>query len=420
MGDLVHPYLNRRNGHEKVDYIHPCFEEILERTLGVPLFQEQVLRMAMAIADFTGAEADELRRAMAFKRNDERMENTVRKLHERMEAKGISREVQGKVVASIGSFAQYGFPESHAISFGLIAYASCWLKVHFPAEFYAGLLNHQPMGFYSVNTLIQDARRHKIRILPVSALESVVETVVVDDGTLRLGLNRLKGISKETLGRIVSLRDAANTACSEMGQLRDFLSRIGASAKERRVLARAGALNGLEDVGHRRDAMWQVELPLFDDLLNVEKGMGGVLPAMNAGERLAADFSTQGASVGPHPMKLWREKSGTKRILRASDLHKLPHGVPMNIAGMAICRQRPGTAKGHCFISLEDETGIANLFVPVKTYKIFKQVITCEPFLFVEGRLQLTEGDQPTVYVTSVAPLGGAGKEHAADSHDFH
>ena len=421
VGDLVHPYLNRRNGHEKIDYIHPCFEEILKRTLGVPLFQEQVLRMAMAVADFTGAEADELRRAMAFKRSDERMENTVRKLRDRMAGKGISREVQDKVVGSIGSFAQYGFPESHAISFGLIAYASCWLKVHFPAEFYAGLLNHQPMGFYSVNTLIQDARRHRIRVLPASVLESEIETVVVNDATLRLGLNRLKGISAEVMGKIVRWREVTCTVGAETEPLlSEFLSEIGASAKERRILARAGALNGLADAGHRREAMWQVELPLFDDLLNVDRGAGGVLPVMSAGERLAADFATQGASVGPHPMKLWRAKNGTKRILRAADLHKLPHGVPVDVAGMAICRQRPGTAKGHCFISLEDETGIANLFVPVKTYKVFKQVITCEPFLFVEGRLQRTEGDQPTVYVTSVRPLGNVGKEHAADSHDFH
>lgn len=422
VGDLVHPYLNRRNGYEKVDYIHPCFEEILERTLGVPLFQEQVLRMAMAVADFTGAEADELRRAMAFKRSDERMEGTVRKLRERMGAKGISPEVQDKVVASIGSFAQYGFPESHAISFALIAYASCWLKVRFPAEFYAGLLNHQPMGFYSVNTLIQDARRHGIRVLPVSVLESDIQTVVVDDGTLRLGLNRLKGVSSETMERIVGRQDASRTACGKMPQLlslSDFLREIGAGAKERRILARSGALNGLKDAGHRREAMWQVELPLFDDLLNAERG-GGVLPEMSMSERLAADFATQGATVGPHPMKLWRDGNGSKRVLRAADLHNLPHGVPVEVAGMAICRQRPGTAKGHCFISLEDETGIANLFVPKKTYQLLKQVITCEPFLRVEGRLQRTEGDQPTVYVISIEPLEGAGKEHAADSHDFH
>lgn len=413
VGDLVHPYLNRRNGIERVDYIHPCFEEILKRTLGVPLFQEQVLRMAMAIADFTGAEADELRRAMAFKRSDERMARTVGKLHERMTAKGISQEVQDKVVGSIGSFAQYGFPESHAISFGMIAYASCWLKVHFPAEFYAGLLNHQPMGFYSVNTLIQDAQRHGIRVRPVDVLVSEVETVVVDDKTLRLGLNRVKGVSKEAQERIVKFRVGVGTSLTE------FLRRTDLNAKERRVLARAGALNGLSEVGHRRDAMWQVELPLFDDLLNVENG-GGFLPKMDMGERLAADFVTQGASVGPHPMRLWREKNGKRRVLRAVDLHNLPHGVALDIAGMAICRQRPGTAKGHCFISLEDETGIANLFVPVKTYQVFKQVITCEAFLYAEGRLQRTEGDQPTVYVTHIRPLNGAGKEHATESHDWH
>ena len=420
VGDLVHPYLNRRNGYEKVDYIHPDCEEILKRTLGVPLFQEQVLRMAMVMADFTGAEADELRRAMAFKRSDERMDSTVRRLRERMTGKGIARDVQDKVVASIGSFAQYGFPESHAISFALIAYASCWLKVHFPAEFYAGLLNHQPMGFYSVNTLIQDAKRHGVRVLPVSVLESGVETVVVDDGTLRLGLNRIKGISKETLRRILGRQDASLTDWGRMPQpLSDFLREIGAGAGERRALARSGALNGLEGVAHRREAMWEVELPLFDDLLNAKRD-GGVLPAMSMGERMAADFATQGATVGPHPMKLWRDVNGSKRILRALDLQNLPHGVPVEVAGMAICRQRPGTAKGHCFISLEDETGIANLFVPVKTYKRFKQVIGCEPFLHAEGRLQITEGDQPTVYVISIGPLEGVGKEHAGSSHDFH
>ncbi len=417
VGDLVHPYLNRRNGIEKIDYIHPCFEDILKRTLGVPLFQEQVLRMAMAIADFTGAEADELRRAMAFKRSDERMAETVKKLHERMTARGITSDVQEKVVGSIGSFAQYGFPESHAISFGMIAYASCWLKTHFPAEFYAGLLNHQPMGFYSVNTLIQDAQRHKIRVRPVDVLESEVETVVVDDETLRLGLNRLKGVSKETQERIFRWREANDVSVGV--SLTEFLREAGLNAKEKRILAQAGALNGLSEDGHRRDVMWQVELPLFDDLLQT-KSSGGFLSKMSMAERLSADFATQGASVGPHPMKLWREKQKKRGVLRAVDLHHLPHGVLLDIAGMAICRQRPGTAKGHCFISLEDETGIANLFVPVKTYTKLKQVITCEPFLYAEGRLQRTEGDQPTVYVTHLRPLNGAGKEHATPSHDWH
>lgn len=416
VGDLVHPYLNRRNGREAVDFIHPACEPILKRTLGVPLFQEQVLRMAMEVAGFTGAEADELRRAMSFKRSDERMERVTEKLRLRMSERGVDGEVQEKLVASIGSFALYGFPESHAISFALIAYASCWLKAHHPAEFYAGLINHQPMGFYSVNTLIQDARRHGIRVKPVCCLRSAADTEVLDDSTLRLGLRRLKGLSAATVVRIVRERERA-----AFESLEDFVSRARPGVRDRRLLAQAGALNELPEVGHRRQALWQIELPLYDDLL--ESGRAdreAVLAPMNPGERLAADFSSQGASTGPHPMKLWRGEFGTRDVLRATDLQHLPTGMPVTLAGMAICRQRPGTAKGHCFISLEDETGIANLFVPKATFQELRLVITSEAFLLVKGRLQRSEGDQPTVYTTHIEPLPGSEPAHAARSHDFH
>jgi error-prone DNA polymerase len=414
VGDLVHPYLNRRNGTEKIDYIHPDCEEILKRTLGVPLFQEQVLRMAMVVAGFTGAEADELRRAMAFKRSDERMERVTEKLRLRMTERGVRGEVQEKIVASIGSFALYGFPESHAVSFALIAYASCWLKVHHPAEFYAGLINNQPMGFYSVNTLMQDAKRHGIRIKPVSCLWSCELTEVEDDITLRLGLDRIKGLS--AADRIVSERMK-----SPFSSLEDFMSRVRPTAKEKRLLAQSGALNGLPEVAHRRQALWQVELPLHDDLLIPPRPNGQeFLTIMSAEERLSADYHTQGASTGPHPMGLWRARSGSRHILRATDLQNLPHGIPVTVAGLAICRQRPGTAKGHCFISMEDETGIANLFVPKKTFHRLRQVITSEPFLLAEGILQRSEGDQPTVYVLHVEPLPGIEPEHATRSHDFH
>jgi error-prone DNA polymerase len=416
VGDLVHPYLNRRNGREKIDCIHPACEKILARTLGVPLFQEQVLRMAMAVAGFSGAEADELRRAMAFKRSDDRMESVTAKLRLRMGERGVAAEVQEKIVASIGSFALYGFPESHAISFALIAYASCWLKVHHPAEFYAGLVNHQPMGFYSVNTLLQDAQRHGVRIRPVSCIRSNELTEVENAGTLRLGLHRIKGLSAATTGRITGEREK-----SEFSSLEDFLARVRPGAKEKRALAQAGALNGLPEISHRREALWQVELPLHDDLLLPRRPVRhGILPVMSAAERLSADFATQGASTGPHPIFLWRENQGTRNILRASDLQNLPHGIPVTVAGMAICRQRPGTAKGHCFISLEDETGIANLFVPKTTFHRLRGVITSEPFLRVEGILQRSEGDQPTVYVFHIEPLSGIEPEHAARSHDFH
>ncbi|GAA5120305.1 error-prone DNA polymerase [Luteolibacter yonseiensis] len=416
VGNLVHPYLNRRSGREKPDYIHRACRKTLKRTLGIPLFQEQVLRIAMEVAGFSGGEADELRKAMDFKRDDSRMQRVTAKLRQRMDERGIDPVVREKVVDSIGSFALYGFPESHAISFAMIANASCWLKVHHPAEFYTGLINNQPMGFYSVNTLIQDAKRHGIRMLPVSCVWSEEVTAVLDDSTLRLGLLRLKGLGRVTAERIVRERKAR-----PYDSLEDFLSRVRPTEKEKRLLAHAGALNDLPQVEHRREALWQVELPLFDDLLTSGNPTHhGIMPRMEMAERLSSDLATQGASIGPHPMRLWRERMGTRQYQRARDLHYLPSGFPIKVAGMVICRQRPGTAKGHCFISLEDETGIANLFVKKETFHAFRLVITSESFLSVAGRLQRSEGDQPTVYVTGISPLEGMDRGHAAESHDFH
>lgn len=413
VGDLLHPYLRRRHGLEPVDCIHPDFEPVLARTLGVPLFQEQVLKMAMILADFTGAEADELRRAMAFNRTDERMRKVTARLRERMEERGVEAEVQEKVVRSIGNFALYGFPESHALAFGAIAYQSCWLKVHHPAAFYASLINHQPMGFYSAHSLLQDARRHGIRALPVSCVGSGWETEVVDEQTIRLGLHRVKGLSKETAGRLFAMR-----AARDFESLDDFLMRVAPDVRERRLLAKAGALNDLPEGMHRREAMWQVELPFMRDLLPVERERGA-LPAMSMAERLTADLATQGLSSGPHPMKLWR-KGSTMKLVDAQGLQGLPHGMAVEVGGLVICRQRPGTAKGHCFISLEDETGISNLFVPRKTFEELRLTIVSEPFLWASGRVQISEGEQRTVYVTQVRPLPGADARLGAKSHDFH
>lgn len=416
VGDLVHPYLNRRTGREAIDYIHPSFEPILKRTLGVPLFQEQVLRMAMEIADFTGTEADELRRAMACKRADELMVAITEKLEYRMSARGIAKEVQEKIIHSIGSFALYGFPESHAISFALIAYASCWLKVHRAVEFYCGLINNQPMGFYSVNTLLQDAKRHGVRSKPVCVLNSQGQTTVIDDGTLRLGLNRIKGLQQRTIDRLEETR-----ALRKFDSLPDFLNRVRPNKKERRLLAAAGALNALPEVGYRRDALWQAERLPEDDLF--ARAMLNEDPAplaqMSPAERLSTDLAIQGHSVGPHPMRLWRQKNGDICV-NSADLHHLSHGAPVKIAGLVICRQRPGTAKGHCFISLEDEYGIANLFVPRKTFHAQRLTITTEPFLMVSGHVQISEGKQPTIYTARVEPLSGIEGGLAPRSHDFH
>ena len=413
VGDLVHPYLNRRTGREKVEYIHPDFEPILKRTLGVPLFQEQVLRMAMVIAGFTGVEADFLRKAMSFKRSDKRMKAIVNKLKTRMAERRVAPQVQKRVIESIGSFALYGFPESHAISFALIAYASCWLKVHRAAEFYCGLINNQPMGFYSINTLMQDAKRHGVRTKPISVIHSMITTEVIDDQTLRLGFHRLKGLRQDTSERLLEER-----SLSTFASLDDFLRRIRPNVKERRLLAAAGALNDLPDVDHRRDALWQAEQLPPDDLFATPPPADQVLKIMTPSERLQTDFSLVGATVGPHPMRLWR-KEQNEPLSTSADLFQMPHGKPLTIAGLVICRQRPGTAKGHCFISMEDEFGIANLFIPRKTFHEYKLIITSESFLLVQGRLQITEGRQPTVYVVRLQALGISG-ELATVSHDFH
>ncbi|WP_035615788.1 error-prone DNA polymerase [Haloferula sp. BvORR071] len=419
VGGLLHPYLRRRKGVEKADWIHPSFEPVLKRTLGVPLFQEQVLKMAEIIAGFTGNEAAQLRKAMSFNRSDKRMREVTDKLRERMKERAVSKEVQDKVVDAVGNFALYGFPESHALSFASIAYWSCWFKVHEPAAFYTGLLNNQPMGFYSAHSLIQDAKRHGVQVLPASCLHSLVTTEVVEKMSIRLGLHRLRGISNETQEKIVVERNK-----SQFDSLQDFLFRVAPNAKERRILAKSGALNELPKVEHRRKAMWQVELPLYGDLLEssarIAEGDREVLSAMSMPERLASDLAIQGASTGPHPMKLWRPSHPELKLVNARDLQNLAHGMSVRVGGLVICRQRPSTAKGHCFISLEDETGISNLFVKKENFQRQRLTIVSEPFLMAAGRVQVSEGGQRTIFVDEVFPLPGAEPVHATDSHDFH
>ncbi|BCU79614.1 error-prone DNA polymerase [Luteolibacter sp. LG18] len=413
VGDLVHPLIARRQGLEKVDCIHDDCREILERTYGIALFQEQVLLMARKMAGFDSRQADKLRRAIAFTRDDERMQRIEVELRKGMTERGHGEEVQEKMAEAISKFALYGFPESHALSFAYLAYASCWLKLYHPAAFYTGLINHQPMGFYSVHTLMQDAKHRGIRFLPVSVVNSGVATEVVEETVIRLGLHRVKGLSGDLLPRIVRAREGR-----AFDSLEDFLGRTRPKDKERRALAKAGALNDLPEVVHRRHALWQSELPLHGDLLRQESS-SPVLSPMAMAERLGADMETQGASTGPHPMRLWRQ-STELRLQRARDLDCQPDGMPVVVGGMVICRQRPGTAKGHCFISLEDETGIANLFVPKSTYDLFRLVIVTESFLLAEGRVQRRGESLPTVYVTAVRSLPGFDPAHGTTSHDFH
>ena len=421
VGKMVHPYINRRNGREKITYIHESFKPILHRTLGIPLFQEQILQMAMVIADFTGSQAEELRRAISFKRSDERMRRVMAKLRAGMDKKRIPTDVQEEVVTAISSFALYGFPESHAISFALLAYASSWLKVHRAAEFYTALLNNQPMGFYSPATLLRDAKHHGIRIRPVCVTASDYDTTVEADEILRLGLRQVKHLSSKS-----ALRIAEEKQRRPWRNLDDFLHRTQIDKTERRTLAKIGALNSL--AAHRRDALWNIEQQIpQDDLFSPSNQMQKVadersdyqispLPQMQPIERLAADYEGLDLSTGPHPMAYIRPS--LPNIWRAIDLEQAKNGQIVLVAGLVICRQRPSTASGHMFISLEDETGIANAFVPSKTFGRLRLIITQERFLQIKGRIQVAD-NVTSIYTQDVESIPYQ-TTISSISHDFH
>ena len=412
VGKLAHPLIRRRQGLETVTYIDPSVDELvkptLERTKGVILFQEQMLKIAMDLADFTGSEAEELRRAMGFTRNTERLEKALAKLRAALRTKGRNEAVVKKVVDSCTSFAAYGFPESHAISFALLAYASTWLKVHWPAEFTASLLNNQPMGFYSPATLVQDARRHGLKVKPVCVQTSQWECTVESENSIRIGLRYVKGVQEKRVRAMLAER-----AVRPFASIGDFLARTKFIAGERRALASVGALHAL--ASHRRAALWQVEAAWSAEeslFQRVDLAHGALAPPdgaadgkttngltaedasplapMTRPERMQADFGGLNLTVGEHPMALVRER--LSEVWRATDLPLGTHGDRVKVAGSVICRQRPGTAKGFVFISLEDETGIANVVVMPDLFEQRRMVINEEPALGVVGRLQIQDG----------------------------
>ncbi len=409
-GDMVNPYLARREGVEPVTYFDERLRPVLQRTLGVPLFQEQLLKMSMVMADFDGGEAEELRRALSFHRSQERMEKVCVKLRGGMLAKGVAPDVCDRVVQAVQSFAVYGFPESHAISFALIAYASCWLKVHRAPEFYCGLLNNQPMGFYSASTLLRDAKARGVRVRPVSVLASDEPCRIEADGALRLGLCLVRGLDRRLVRRIPEERDVR-----VFDSLEDFSARVAASKSELRLLARIGALNGL--VEHRRDGLWKIEAPSRPGELDLFGGPAGQpLAPMTAGERLQADYAGTGVTTGPHPVAFLRPR--LDRVTPAAGLVECRNGSRVEIAGLVICRQRPGTAKGVVFVSLEDETGITNAILAAAFFEKHRLLVTQERFLRIGGRLQIHQG---TVHVlaSSVKRLETREMQPPA-SHDFH
>ncbi len=536
VGQMVNPFLMRRQGRQAVVYPHPSLEPVLARTLGVPLFQEQLLRMAMITAGFSGGEAEELRRAFGFKRSERRMGDIEVKLREGMQRNGISPEAQEQIISSITSFALYGFPESHAASFALIAYASAYLKCHYLAAFTAALLNNQPMGFYSPATIVKDAQRHGLRVKPVDitcsdwlcTLEPEENTTMWDRQTfstgakaqdliqdldaglkarstcfaLRMGFRYARGLREETARAILRERDrrpfeSIADLAYRVPELRrnelvllasiGALNSIGVQDEEKQIprelkparddkhkispygteapqglrpgikttdfgtaKGRALSKQGLSKQGfseqgfseqgsgkaaskqrlHRRDALWQVERaarfagPLLESI--PENDEASPLAQMTPEERLVADFHGTGLTVGPHPMAYRRADLRRAGVLSAQELAQVPHGRYVRTAGCIIARQRPGTAKGFVFLSLEDETGIGNAIIAPDILERNRLVILSEKFLLLEGELQNQEG-VVSVRVERVAPMREA---YAADtidvtdaavrSHDFH
>jgi len=462
VGQMVNPFLLRRQGREEVTYPHPSLEPVLARTLGVPLFQEQLLRIAMIAANFTGGEAEDLRRAMGFKRSEARMKEIEAKLRAGMTRNGISHDAQEQIILSITSFALYGFPESHAASFALIAYASAYLKCHYLAAFTAALLNNQPMGFYSPATITKDAQRHGLKMLPVDVMLSewmcTLEAVAsgqwpvgsktlaanahaTTSGTpgLRLGLRYVRGLREEgaqalvrertrapftsihdLTRRVPELRKDELTTLAEIGALNSVASSQFSVASK--SAARADSVPGARSSQlHRRDALWQVERavrgcgPLLENL--AEPDLPSPLQPMNHEERLVADFHGTGLTVGPHPMAYRRDWLNAMGIRRASELRDIPSGKRLRIGGCVITRQRPGTAKGFVFLSLEDETGVANAIIAPDLFHSNRLLLASERFLAIEGILQ-NQDNVISVKAERVLPLFVTKAETI--SHDFH
>ncbi|OLB23060.1 MAG: error-prone DNA polymerase [Acidobacteriales bacterium 13_2_20CM_55_8] len=442
VGQMVNPFLQRRLGREPVTYAHPSLEPVLSRTLGVPLFQEQLLRIAMIAANFSGGEAEELRRAMGFKRSEARMKQIETKLRAGMERNGFSREAQEQIILSITSFALYGFPESHAASFALIAYASAYLKCHYLAAFTAAMLNNQPMGFYRPATIVKDAQRHGLKVLSMDVLKSdwlCTLEKVVEGPALRLGLRYARGLREEVAQDLVRERN-----CAPFVSTHDLVRRVPELRKdELNTLAEIGALNSIGissqrqgsdfEIGnrkstiendtafHRRDALWQVERavrhsgPLLEEF--PEPDSKSPLRPMNHEERLVADFRGTGMTVGPHPMAYHRAKMQTMGVRTAIELSGIRNGQNVRIAGGVIARQRPGTAKGFVFLSLEDETGVANAIVTPDLFQKNRLLLSSEQFLMVEGILQ-NQDNVISVKAAHVRPLPITRAQ--TTSHDFY
>jgi error-prone DNA polymerase len=386
-GNMVHPYIRRRQGKEKVSYPHPKLKPILQETLGVILFQEQVLRCAIAVAGFTPGEADSLRRAMSRKRSKQAMEELRQRFIEGAKHNGVSEATALRIFNTLKGFAEYGFCKSHAAGFALLAYQSAWLKYYYPAEFYAALLNNQPMGFYTPEVIVGDAKRRGIDLLPVDINRSRGRCTV-EDGRLRLGFRYVKEVGQAAIAEIEKTR-----AESPFASLADFYQRTNLSREAIENLILAGAMDGFGRP--KRQLLW--ELGILE-----HSGRGGLmlgypeyqvpLPDMTEIEKLSAEYKVQGLSARIHPMQVMRKEISRDGVMRSSEIMSLFPGTKIRTAGYVVCRQAPVTAKGHVFLTLEDEEGLLNIVLKPHIYQKYRYLVRTEPLIVVEGVLQKREG----------------------------
>ena len=417
-GDMVHPYLRRRQGQEAVSYPNEEIRGVLERTLGVPIFQEQVIKLAMVAAGFSGGEADQLRRAMAAWSRNGTLMAFRDKVVNGMLARGHPEEFAERLFNQMKGFGDYGFPESHAASFALLAYASAWLKCHHPAAFCCALLNSQPMGFYSPSQLVQDLRRHGVRVLPVdvsrSMAESSLETAEGTATSVRLGLHMVKGLRMDTAQRIVEARTRHN-----LQSITALCAAAGLDRGEVELLAQAGALGSL--AGNRHQAHWQARAiePPRPLLVCPELDDGVALPPPSESQNVVADYRSLGLSLGRHPVALLRERGEFQRCCPAAELPRRGSGRFVRVGGLVTCRQRPGTASGVLFLTLEDDTGNINVVVWRDRQERFRKALLGGRLLLVKG---IVENRDAVVHVIAgeiidrSEALGGI----ASQSRDFH
>jgi error-prone DNA polymerase len=405
-GHFVNPYIQRRLGKQEVTYLHPSFEPFLRRTLGVPLFQEQVMKIGMVAANLTGGEAEELRKTMGGKRSQATLTGLTNRLHQGMTANGFDTATQAEVMRVLSTVKEFMFPESHAQSFASIAYSSAFTRFHYLAAYTCALFNNQPMGFYSPSTIANDARRHGLKILPIDVqhsdwlctLEDLDDDRASSSGpfAVRMGFNYARGLRREIGHSIAATRHDAGPFLSEY----DLQRRVPSIRKtELALLAAIGAFNWTGETHHRRTALWRAERagqsvgPLFENIPDVhETDPSTPLAQMTTEERLIADFSGTGLTMGPHPMAYHRAHMDCAGAIRAADLRAMPDGVHARVAGAVIARQRPGTAQGFIFLSLEDETGISNVIISPQLYERNRVAVTRGKFLHVEGTLQNQDG----------------------------